>query len=330
MSKHFLILDTHHLLSRARHVVRGTTEEKIGLSMQIIFNSIAKLYRTEKPDHIVFALDGRSWRKDAYTPYKANRAALRSKQTVAEQNEDKAIYEAFNKFVKFLTDHTNCTILYHPNLEADDLISAFVQHHATDSHHTIVSSDGDFVQLLRENVVQYNAINEQTISINGIVDRMGKQITDKKTKLPVEKPNPEWSIFEKCMRGCTSDNVFSAYPGVRLKGSKNKVGLLEAFADRKKQGYAWNNIMNQTWLDHNGVEHKVKTDYERNIMLCDLTKQPNEIKQLLDEVITANSVKKHAAQVGTYFLKFCGQFDLVKVSENAQIFGQLLSAPYPF
>ena len=28
-------------------------------------------------------------------------------------------------------------------------------------------------------------------------------------------------LFEKCIRGDTSDNVFSAYPGVRKKGTKN-------------------------------------------------------------------------------------------------------------
>ena len=39
-------------------------------------------------------------------------------------------------------------------------------------------------------------------------------------------------LFEKCMRGDTSDNVFSAYPGVRTKGTKNKVGLIEAYEDK--------------------------------------------------------------------------------------------------
>ena len=33
------------------------------------------------------------------------------------------------------------------------------------------------------------------------------------------------------MRGDSTDNVFSAYPGVRTKGTRNKVGLQEAFED---------------------------------------------------------------------------------------------------
>ena len=37
------------------------------------------------------------------------------------------------------------------------------------------------------------------------------------------------------MRGDTSDNVFSAYPGVRVKGTKNKVGLQDAFEDKESK-----------------------------------------------------------------------------------------------
>ena len=45
------------------------------------------------------------------------------------------------------------------------------------------------------------------------------------------------------MRGDPSDNIFSAYPGVRTKGTRNKIGLREAFADRQTKGYTWNNLM---------------------------------------------------------------------------------------
>ena len=53
-------------------------------------------------------------------------------------------------------------------------------------------------------------------------------LCDKKTGEPKPAPEPAFMLFEKCMRGDTSDNVFSAYPGVRKKGTKNKVGLIEA------------------------------------------------------------------------------------------------------
>jgi hypothetical protein len=50
------------------------------------------------------------------------------------------------------------------------------------------------------------------------------------------------------MRGDPTDNVFSAYPGVRTKGSKNKVGLMEAYEDRNSKGFNWNNS-NATTMD---------------------------------------------------------------------------------
>ena len=68
-------------------------------------------------------------------------------------------------------------------------------------------------------------------------------------------------LFEKCMRGDTSDNVFSAYPRCPKKGTRNKVGLIEAFEDKNTKGYNWNNMMLQRWVDLDGVEHPVLDDY---------------------------------------------------------------------
>lgn len=130
------------------------------------------------------------------------------------------------------------------------------------------------------------------------------------------------------MRGDSSDNVFSAYPGVRKKGTKNKVGLLEAYADRKTKGYNWNNLMLQRWVDHNEIEHRVLDDYERNVTLVDLSAQPDDVKQIIATTIAENSVTKNISQIGTKFLKFCGKYELNRMSENAQQFAEILSSEY--
>jgi hypothetical protein len=131
------------------------------------------------------------------------------------------------------------------------------------------------------------------------------------------------------MRGDTSDNIFSAYPGVREKGTKNKVGLREAFADRESKGYNWNNMMLQRWTDHEGVEHRVLDDYTRNVQLCDLTAQPAEIKALIKETIdTATTANKNVAQVGIRLLKLCAEYDLNKISEQVQSYAEPLNARY--
>ena len=59
------------------------------------------------------------------------------------------------------------------------------------------------------------------------------------------------------------------------KGTKNKVGLLEAYEDKDPKGFNWNNLMlSQRWVDLNEVEHRVLDDYERNLVLIDSTEQP--------------------------------------------------------
>jgi len=117
--------------------------------------------------------------------------------------------------------------------------------------------------------------------------------------------------------------VFSAYPGVRRKGTKNKVGLLEVFSAKEKKGYSWNNLMMQRWVDHNGVEHKVLDDYERNRKLIDLSQQPDDVKDNVDEAIINSlltSALKHIQprDINFQFMKFCGAHDLIRLSERPE------------
>jgi hypothetical protein len=140
--------------------------------------------------------------------------------------------------------------------------------------------------------------------------------------------DPKWLLFEKCVRGDTADNIFSAYPGVRKKGSKNKIGLEEAFADKETQGFNWNNFMLQRWTDHNGDEHRVLDDYTRNLALIDLTAQPDNIKEALDTSIVEQVQKPAIGQVGLHFMKFCGQWDLERIGQDATTHAIYLTAAY--
>ena len=327
--KKFLIIDAANMFFRSRHAASRHSDawDRVGFSIHCTLSSVNKAWREQKADHVIWCLEGRSWRKDFYEPYKKNRAVARAALTEAEAEEEQLFWDAFDNLQKYVTERTNCTVLQHPELEADDLIAGFIQSHPDDSH-VIVSSDTDFHQLLAKNVVQYNGIADELHTLDGIFDGKGKLVIDKKTKLPKTIPDPKWILFEKCMRGDSSDNIFSAYPGVRTKGSKNKVGLTEAFADKDKKGFAWNNLMLQSWVDHNGTEHRVLDDYNRNVTLIDLTAQPDHIKEKIKETIAANLVTKSKPMVGAQFLKFCGKYDLVRLSENASQYSELLGAEY--
>ena len=328
MNKTYILVDTANTFFRARHATRGDLNDKIGMSLATVLGSVRKAWRDFKGDHVIFFLEGRSWRKDVYAPYKRQRTEARAAQSPREAEEDRVFWETFDQFKDYITAKTNCTVLQHPQLEADDLIGGWVKSHPNDTH-VIVSTDGDFAQLIAPNVKQYNGVMQVTTTDKGYFDEKGKYVIDKKTKLPKPMPDPEWLLFEKCMRGDTSDNIFSAYPGVREKGTKNKVGLREAFADRESKGYNWNNLMLQRWTDHEGVEHRVLDDYQRNVVLCDLSAQPDNIKTLIQETITiATTAEKNIPQVGVRLLKLCSEFDLVKISEQVTSYAEPLNARY--
>ena len=328
MNKTYLLIDTANVFFRARHAIRGSTEDKIGMSIHTVLSSVRKAWREFKGDHVIFALEGRSWRKDYYAPYKRQRSDARAAASPREQEEDRVFWETFDQFKDFITNKTNTTVLQHPQLEADDLIAGWIQNHPNDNH-IIISTDGDFAQLIAPNVKQYNGVMEITTTHEGYFDAKGKRVIDKKTKQEKAAPDPSWLLFEKCMRGDTSDNIFSAYPGVREKGTKNKVGLREAYADRTSKGYNWNNMMLQRWADHEGNEHRVLEDYDRNVVLCDLTAQPEHIRELIKETITATTTaEKNISQVGIRLLKLCSSYDLVKISEQVESYAEPLNARY--
>lgn len=324
----YIIIDLANVFYRGRFAVQGSVDMKLGMAFHLAFTSIRKAWKDFNGDHIIIALEGRSWRKDYYQPYKRNRTEARAAHTEEEAAEEKVFWEAYEEFQLFLRNKTNCTVLQHPRLEADDLIAGWVQSHPN-SDHVIISTDTDFQQLIAPNVTLYNGISEVTTTLEGYFDAKGKVVTETKTGLPKVAPIPEWILFQKCIRGDTSDNVFSAYPRVRTVGTKNKIGLTEAYADKDSQGFNWNNLMLQTWTDHNAVKHRVLDDYTRNCVLIDLTKQPQDIREIITNTVNeACAVKKDVAQVGINLLKLCALYDLRRISDQVGDYAIPLNAKY--
>jgi 5'-3' exonuclease len=325
----YALIDTANTFFRARHIASRNSDpwEKVGMALHLTLASVNQIVRKFQIDHVVFCLEGRSWRKDAYQPYKRNRVVDAQSQTQADKEENELFWDTYEKFTTFLREKTNVSVLREPQAEADDLIARFTHLHPDDKIF-IISSDGDYIQLISDRVHQYNGITNQLITPDGYFDDKGKLIVDKKTKEPKLLEDPQWLLFKKCMRGDSSDNVFSAFPGVREKGTKNKVGLIEAYEDRTKQGFSWNNLMLQRWLDHENVEHRVKDDYERNRMLIDLTCQPDWVKENVDNVIKTGVRISTTPQVGIHLMKFCGKYELQKISDNAETYSKWLNNPY--
>jgi 5'-3' exonuclease len=302
----YILVDLHNMFHRAKHVSRGPDiETRIGMCLHILFSSM-NFVSKKFGGHVIIASEGRSWRKDVYPIYKENRKVLQGQISQKDLREVQAMYDALDDTLDFFKQKTNCTVLQHPEMEADDLIAAWVQKHK-DKHHVIVSSDSDYLQLIKPNVEIYNGITNNLITLDGYFDNKGNLLK--------ETPDPEWMLFQKCMRGDSSDNVKSAYPGVRTKSTKNKIGLLEAFNDRNKKGFAWNNLMLQRWVDHDNNEHKVIDAYLQNKELIDLANQPKNIREKLDNCIH-NIEPKKVSMVGIHFMKFCGKYSLTRAGEQ--------------
>ena len=147
----YILVDTANTFFRARHVINGDADIKLGMAFHITLNSVKKAWQDFNGSHVIFCLEGRSWRKDYYAPYKAQRAAARAAHTEKEADEEKIFWEAFDTFKDFIKDKTNCTVLQHSQLEADDLIAGWIQSHPQDNH-VIISTDTDFVQLNTDNL----------------------------------------------------------------------------------------------------------------------------------------------------------------------------------
>jgi hypothetical protein len=108
----YVLIDTANMFFRARHGAfrAADTWEKIGFALHVTLMSANKVARRFEADHVVFALEGRSWRKDYYKPYKNNRAVARAALTEAQAEEDKMFWETYDNLTKYLSERTNCSV----------------------------------------------------------------------------------------------------------------------------------------------------------------------------------------------------------------------------
>jgi hypothetical protein len=317
----YVLVDSLNLAFRVRHGMRAPDmETTVGLAMHLIFNSVRKVWRQFDADHLIFCLEGRSWRKDVYQPYKAHRREQAAQRTAEEVEDDQMFFEALDDFVRFVRDHTNCSVIQHAQAEADDLIARWIALHPDDDH-VLVSTDSDFLQLLAPNVKIYNGIAGLLYTHLGVWDKDGNPAVNSKGEL-MAVPQPDWLLFEKIMRGDPGDNIMSAYPGVRKKR------LQEAFDNRHEKGYAWNNLMLSKWQDHMGHEIRVKDAYDRNQLLIDLSAQPKQLQEQWDQHIHQVVNQPPTSQVGFHLMKFAHKWGLARIEQSASDFSTCLSALY--
>lgn len=302
-----------------------SSEMKVGFVIHITLMILKKSYHMFKPDHVVFCVDtGNSWRKYIYPRYKENRKVARDGLSQTEKEEMVLLFTALGDLQNFIRDKTNSSYLMAPGCEADDFIARWVQLHPNDEH-VIVSTDGDFHQLINDKVKIYNGVKGELYTTVGVFnDKGGKAYKHVKgKKIEIEPVDSRYFLFEKCIRGDAGDNILPSYPGARKKGTKSTVGIDQAFKDMNEKGYDWNSFMNHRFTDHEGNEHRVLDRYLENVTLIDLAQQPDEIKQIMDMTIEQAKNKEHISQIGVYFMSFCSKYKLEKILKSPESFVEI-------
>lgn len=242
--------DTHVLvcdLSNLCYIAAKSSERQGTTGHEAYYDSVLsylrRQYRYFRPDHVVFACDHEAeyWRKIKFPAYKAQR----------EDNDFKR--EMRDVIKRFKTENAHLC-LEHPGCEADDIIYALAT--MTPYRLTIMSSDGDFAQLINERV---RVFHPQQFSFRE------------------REKNVALELFVKCIRGDRSDNIPAVLPMVprrRLQEVFRHASPIEALQA------------------HYRFHEHLHTDYERNRELIDLSCLPDEFKTALALKITAFFAKE--------------------------------------
>lgn len=310
--KTFLILDASNIMYRSFFANKDADEDvTIGMCHHMALMSMNKYYRKYQSDDVILAFDNYSWRK-AYTKnpdkcltYKKYKGTRRQNLTKKEEERLAKFDEHVQEFMNIMKTKTGCIVLERKYLEADDLIAGFIQA-APDDKHILVSSDNDFIQLMRNPNVT-------------IIDPM----TDKPKSLADWNFDADYFMFEKCIRGDAGDNVMSSYPRIR------KTKIEEAYNDP----LAKVNVMNHTFVaeyldpvsgDLIKKEYKTAEVFEENKLLMDLTAQPPGIRKMINETIL-DALDNRGKFAYFDFLKFCGKYQLDRILKSMDHLTPLLS-----
>lgn len=344
--KTYILIDTYNLFFRAMYTINDPDMEMCkGMCLHTMINMIKKACDKFKPDCLIACRDGYgTWRKDVYPQYKANRVEKLNELTPYEIERNEKLKDVFeNTFLKFIDEKTNIPLLGFKNIEADDIIAHFIEQHPNDVV-IILSTDNDFVQLLTDNVFIYNSMEDRIISNKCVINAENKKpihfvLKEGKISVPKEQPQVieqlipmedwvDYALFMKCIRGDKSDNIFSAYPGVREKSTKNKVGIRDAFLDMHNQGYNWNCFMKSTWTDPFGETHTVEEEYLKNKQIIDLKCLPNDLKEQLNTYINEKLNEQPKSCVGINLIRFLKEWNLVNLENSVQGFSGYFQKSY--
>lgn len=218
------------------------------LVRHMILNTIrtyVKKFKAEFGPNIIIACDNKKyWRREIFPYYKANRKKSRE----SSGHDWNSIFECLNKIRDELREYSPYKVIEVDTAEADDIIAVLSIKHSANEKVMILSSDKDFAQLQKyPNVEQYSPILKKFI----------------------KEPLPSAQLKQLVIRGDKSDGI----PNILSKDDVFIEGVRQKPITEAK-------IIN--WMNQKPEEfctEEMLRNYNRNEMLIDLTRIPENLKQ---------------------------------------------------
>ena len=201
-------------------------------------------FRDQYGDLVICCDSKKSWRKDIFPFYKANRKSTRAKDDI----DWNGIFEVINSITQDLKSKFPYAVISVDQAEADDIIGVLAKNYYRNEKVMIVSSDKDFLQLQKYyNVEQYSPTQKKLLQSN----------------------SPYQYLKEHIMKGDRGDGIpnFLSDDDTYVTDKRSKKIL-------KTKLEAWKNLDPTEFCNE-----KMMRGWKRNQQLVDLSHTPQDIKQ---------------------------------------------------
>jgi 5'-3' exonuclease len=203
---------------------------------------------------VIMMWDGRSWRKDVSSDYKANREA--SADLIAMREA----YKSQVPHLRELYTYMGISHISAANMEADDLAAMFS--HKLAGKGTIVrlvTRDKDWLQLVRPNASWFDFKTNETVTIKAFEEATGY-------------PTPEHFAQSKALQGDKGDNIagVGGIGEVKAKELIDRYDTVEAFLNTPSEWIAESKLHKAMRDFHADPARRAK--FTENMRLMDLTK----------------------------------------------------------
>ena len=201
-------------------------------------------FRDQYGDLVICCDSKKSWRKDIFPFYKANRKSTRAKDDI----DWNGIFEVINSITQDLKSKFPYAVISVDQAEADDIIGVLAKNYYRNEKVMIVSSDKDFLQLQKYySVEQYSPTQKKLLQSN----------------------SPYQYLKEHIMKGDRGDGIpnFLSDDDTYVTDKRSKKIL-------KTKLEAWKNLDPTEFCNE-----KMMRGWKRNQQLVDLSHTPQDIKQ---------------------------------------------------